>query len=235
MIKDFEVFETIRKGKIKGGTMIGAHKALKLILISELNDPFEILVIEIKVANKDIRVISGYGPQESWTPQQREPFFHSLEEEIVKANLAGKSIIIEADFNNKLGKKFIPNDPHPQDRNGKLLSDIIRRQKLTVANGLVVCQGTITRKRVTPKRTEQSAIDFILVSEDLVNKIESIVIDEDRNNVLTRVSKTKNGTEIKESDHNVIKTNLKLNWDKTKAVKRETGWSLSLVSDERAC
>ena len=226
MIEDFEIFETIRKGKIKGGTMIGAHKGLKPILINELNDPFEILVIEIEVANKEIRVISGYGPQDSWTPQQREPFFQSLEEEIVKSNLAGKSIVIEADFNSKLGKEYIPNDPHPQDRNGKLLSDIIKRQKLTVANGLMVCQGTITRKRVTTQRTEQSAISFVLVSEDLVNQIESVIIDEDRDHVLTRISKTRHGTETKESDHNVIKTSLKLHWNKDKARKRDALFNL---------
>jgi hypothetical protein len=226
VIDDFEIFETIRKGKIKGGTMIGAHKGLNPILINELNDPFEILVIEIEVANKEIRVISGYGPQDSWTPQQREPFFQSLEEEIVKSNLAGKSIIIEADFNSKLGKEYIPNDPHPQDRNGKLLSDIIKRQNLTVANGLMVCQGTITRKRVTTQRTEQSAISFVLVSEDLVNQIESVIIDEDRDHVLTRISKTRHGTETKESDHNVIKTSLKLHWNKDKSTRREALFNL---------
>ena len=158
--------------------MIGAHKGLKPVLVSEHNDPFELLVIEIEVANKGVRVISGYGPQESWTPQQREPFFRVLEEEIVKANLAGKSIIIEADFNSKLGREHIPNDPHGQDRNGKLLSEIIRRNNLTVANGLVVCEGTITRKRVTTQRTEQSAISFVIISENLVDKVESVVIDE---------------------------------------------------------
>ena len=96
VIEDFEVFEAIRKGKEKGGTMIGAHKALNPVLINELNDPFEMLVIEITVANKDIRVISGYGPQESWEPAKREPFFQALdlEEEIVKAELDGKSILI---------------------------------------------------------------------------------------------------------------------------------------------
>ena len=55
-------------------------------------------------------------------PQQREPFFRVLEEEIVKATLAGKSIIIEADFTSKLGRDYIPKDPHGQDRNGKLLA-----------------------------------------------------------------------------------------------------------------
>ena len=79
-----------------------------------------------------------------------------------------------------------------------------------MANGLVVCQGTITRKRVTTQRTEESAISFVLISEDLASKIERVVIDEERNNVLTRITKTKNGIVTKESDHNVIKTTLKL-------------------------
>ena len=225
-IEGFEIFETIRTGKLKGGTMIGAHKGLKPVLISELNDPFEILVIEIEVGNKEIRIMSGYGPQESWTSQQREPFFRVLEEEIVKATLAGKAIIIEADFNSKLGRDYIPSDPHGQDRNGKLLSEIIKRQNLTVANGLVVCKGTITRKRVTTQRTEESAISFVLVSEDLVDKIDRVVIDEEREHVLTRLTKTKNGTVIKESDHNVIKTSIKLSWSKRKIPKPEALFNL---------
>ena len=97
----------------------------------------------------------------------------------------------------------------------QLLSEIIKRQKLIVANGLVVCQGTITQKRVTTQRTEESAISFVLISEDLVSKIENVVIDEERNNVLTRITKTKKGIVTKESNHNVIKTTLKLSWNKT--------------------
>ena len=93
-IEDREIFESIRKHKEKGGTMISAHKALKPVLINELNDPFEIVVIEITVANKDIRVITGWGPQETWTPIERAPFFQALEQKIIKAELAGKSLIL---------------------------------------------------------------------------------------------------------------------------------------------
>ena len=42
-------------------------------------------------------------------------------------------------------------------------SQIIKKQKLTLANGLVVCRGTITRKLVTTIRTEQSAISCVLI------------------------------------------------------------------------
>ena len=225
-IPDFIVFEAIRKGKIKGGTMIGVHKALNPHLITELNDPFELLVVEIKIGKREIRLISGYGPQESWSPEQREPFFLALEEEINKADLAGKSVIVEADFNSKLGTQFIPNDPHTQDKNGKLLANIIMRQRLCVANGLGVCEGVITRKRVTTQRTEESAISFVLVSEDLIDKVEAVIINEKREHVLTRITKTKDGSEYKESDHNIIETRLNLSWSKEEAPAEEAMFNL---------
>ena len=129
--------------------MIGVHSALSPVIISEYDDKFELLTVEIKVANREIRIISGYGPQESWAPQERESFFNALEKEVITAELAGKSIIVIADFISKLGPAHVPNDPHLQDRNGALLAGTVGRQKLIVGNGLMKCKGTITRKRVT--------------------------------------------------------------------------------------
>ena len=113
----------------------------------------------------------------------------ALEEEIIKAELAGNSVV-EADFHSKLGKEYIPKDSHTQDKKGKLLADIIRRQNLTVTNGLVVCQGTITEEHVTTAK--KSAISFVLVSDDMVDSIEAVKIDEEIEHVLTRILKTKN-------------------------------------------
>ena len=50
---------------------------------------------------------------------KREPFFHALEEEVVKAELSGRSVIVKTDFNSQLGPDFISNDPHEQSENGK--------------------------------------------------------------------------------------------------------------------
>ena len=73
-IDNFEIFEAIRK-KQNGGTIIGVNKALSPMLISDYNDEFELIIVEIKLHNKQIRVISGYGPQESWCEAERLPFF----------------------------------------------------------------------------------------------------------------------------------------------------------------
>ena len=230
-INDFEIFEVIRKHKEKGGTMIGAHKALKPVLINDYDDTFELLVIEITVANKEIRVITGYGPQETWLPEERKPFFNALEQEIIKAELAGKSLIIEADFNSKLGKEFIPNDPHDQTpKNGKTLAEIIKRQNLIVLNGLVNCQDTITRKRVTTKSTEESAISFVLTSPDLVELVEEIIVDEKREYAPTRITDTKKGVDKQESDHNVIMTKFKMQWNKM--AKQENNELFNLKNEE---
>ena len=41
------MFESIRKNKEKGGSMLIVHKDLQPVLIKEYNDVFELLVVEI--------------------------------------------------------------------------------------------------------------------------------------------------------------------------------------------
>ena len=196
------------EAKKGGGTAIAINENLKPKLIEEYSDKFELLVVEVETIEKNIRIISGYGPQENIEEDKRVPFFLALETEIEKATLAGASIIIEADMNSKLGPKYIPNDPHELSPNGSLLAAIIERQNLIVGNGSQKCRGTITRKRTTSDRTETSAIDVVMFSNDLNNHLVSVHIDEDRKHVLSRIHKTKRGTKIKESDHNSIITEL---------------------------
>ena len=211
---DFEIFESIRK-KQKGGTLIAAHKSLDPILIEEYSEDFELLVIEIKLGGKDVRIISGYGPQENWKVCDKKPFFKALEDEIVKANISGKLVYIEMDANAKLGPDVIEGDPHQQSENGKLLHDIITRHGLIVMNSVrAKCSGKITGKRVTKKVNEQSIIDFVIVCNSMEYIISEVIIDEDRKHVLTRYTKTKKGPIVKESDHNSIVTNIKATWNK---------------------
>ena len=211
-INNFEIFEAIRK-KAKGGTAIGAHKALKPVLINEYSDEFELIVVEVKAANKEIRVMTGYGPQESWPINARMPFFLALEEEVAKADLAGKSVIIQLDANSKLGPDLVPGDKHQQSENGRILAGIIERQGLIIGNSLQQCEGLITRKRVTIEGVEESTIDFVLFSADMIDDIETIIVDEKRENVLTKLMKNKKGFKKVESDHNSIISKLRINWN----------------------
>ena len=224
-IEDFEIFEAIRK-KAKGGTIIGAHKGLSPCLIQEYENEFELLVIEVKISNKEIRIMSGYGPQECWPENERMPFFLALEQEIIKAEVAGKSIMIELDANSKLGPNFIPGDMHDQSENGKILANIIKRHDLIVGNSLTKCKGLVTRKRDTKDKLEESIIDFVLISDDLKEHLETILIDDEREHVLTSIKKTKNGIKKSESDHNTIFSRFKFQWNKTVRENRKEMFNL---------
>ena len=219
-LENFEIFEAIRK-KHNGGTMIGVNKALEPLLIKEYNEEFELIVVEINIKNKIIRIMSGYGPQEHWNEAERIPFFLALEEEISKAEMQGTSIILEMDSNSKLGPDFIHNDPHQQTSNGKLLAGIVERHDLIVANGLsAVCVGKIKRRRVTVKSTEESVIDHMIISNDLVEELESMLIDEEGKHALTKIVKSKGATKSKQSDHNTIVSKFNICWNKKKKSER---------------
>ena len=153
--------------------MLGAHVKLQPVLISEYSETFEMLVVKVKVEGREIRLITGYGPQENQTADKTMPFFSKLEEEIVCAKLANKSVIIQMDANSKLGKEVIPGDPKNQSPNGEIVSDIIERNGLVVANSITSkCTGVITRRRTTEVGVEESVIDFVIISADLVDNME---------------------------------------------------------------
>ena len=118
--------------------------------------------------------------------------------------MADRSVIIEIDSNSKLGSKYIPNDPYTKTANAKMLARIIDNNALFVSNSSSKCKGSITRMRITRDRTEKSCIDMLLFSSDLQPCFESLVIDEKREHVLTKIGKSKKGIILKESDNHVL-------------------------------
>ena len=213
--EEYEIFESIRQNKEKGGCLICIHKSLDPVLIEEYSEKFELIVTEVKIANKEIRIRTGYGPQETWSDEDKMPFYVALEEEVVKAQAEGKSIIMELDANCKLGTEYIPNDPQPMSGSGKIMAGIVDRHALCMANRISdKVKGTITRKRSTKDHIEKSVIDLGIVSDDMVKYIDSVHIDEEKLKVLTSLTHTKKGVIKKESDHNFIETIFDIEWKK---------------------
>ena len=132
-----------------------------------------------------------------------------------KANLASKEVLISMDANTKLGSKYIPKDKHKMCENRKILDKIIERNNLTVAKGHINYKGVITRKHVTKKRTEESTIDIVMLSDGLAQNVKKVSVDEEQNYILTRITKTKAGITVKQSDHNVIITEIDIPWNKS--------------------
>ena len=228
----FVTFEAIRKAK-HGGTMCAVHQNFNPKLIETYEDPFELLVVEIEAHKESIRIITGCGPQENWDESRRMSFFIALEAEIIKAELSGKSIIIEIDANSKLGPELIPNDPHKMSQNGKILPSVIERHALIVANGSEKCKGLITRERSTKERTERSCIDIVMFSNDLKKHFKYLHIDDARKHVLTRITKTKKGVVIKESDHNVLITEFTCELNSTDTNRKVEVYNLKNVECQK--
>ena len=205
----FFIFEAIRKKE--HGTMLGVHMNLQPVLISEHSELFELLVVQVKSKGRDIRVMTGYGPQENPNPDQTMPFFSKLEEEIISAKLANKSIIIQMDANSKLGKNIHPLDPKDQSPNGAVLASIVERNDLIVVNTLQdKCKGVITRRRTMEEVVEESVIDFLIISVDIMNDLKELVIDEGKEHALTKITHQKKGVKLVTSDHNVLLSKFRL-------------------------
>ena len=90
-VHNFNIFEAIQ-AKEKSGIVIGAHKSLSPVLVSEYNTDFELIVVTVN--NKGIIMIAGVGPHENRSEDVRMLFFLAMEEEITKAELENKSLYI---------------------------------------------------------------------------------------------------------------------------------------------
>ena len=216
LVDDYVIFEHIRNNTVGGGVLTAVHKALNPVSVSEEIEGEEIVVVEANLGKRKVRLINGYGPQESENEQVKKNFYSRLDVEVKRAKMAGTLICMEMDSNAKLGPDIIPDDPHPQSANGRLLETLIKDNNLRVINGSNLCKGTITRKRTTVNATEESVIDHFIVCADMFNYIVSLKVDQERKYCLTKFT-SRNGSKTcsKESDHNTLILEVNQEWNTT--------------------
>ena len=200
------------------------HKSLDPVSVPCDNDEEnEIMVVEATIAkDKKIRLINGYGPQESSPEATRKSFFTQLDLEIKKAKMAGALICVEMDSNAKLGPGFIPLDPKEQSDNGKLLATVILENNLVVVNGEELCKGAVTRYRETVNNIEESILDHFIVCREMFKVVTEMVIDEAGVYSLTKfANKSGTRTSVKPSDHRTMFLTTDLSWSKDTSKKAE--------------
>ena len=131
---EYIMFENIRQDSAGGGLLTAVHKILQPVCVSDV-DEVEVLVVEGKVNNCNIRFINAYAPQEedsSGSKEELDDFFFRLDFEEKFAKLAGTLVCLELDANSKLGKDLIQGDPHSQSKNGEMLARVIDENFWTV-------------------------------------------------------------------------------------------------------
>ena len=203
-IDGFEPFEQVRDAGKGGGLLSLICKSFDPVLVYEGDDDIELLVVQGTIGKLKVRFINAYGPQEDDTSERIMSFYEALEEQIISAFDNGCGIIMECDANAKLGWDIIKNDPNAQSNNGVLLWSLVSRNNLTVVNSLDVCNGTITRKRVTKIITETAVLDYFIVCDRMLTHVTKMEVDEKRVDILTKYAGKKGNGKLVESDHNLL-------------------------------
>ena len=212
-LKGYKCFPTVR-GDSGGGLLVACLASLDPVIVFEGDSECEILVVHISLKQKEIRIIAGYGPQECAPVLVRETYRNTVEEQVVRANLAGASVIIAEDANAKLGPDWVENDPNPISENGKLLAKMIVRQELKIVNVSNKCVGgPITRCRKVNGKIEQSCIDFLITSQDLNQFLVDAFIDSSQLYTLTKFTTSKGIPSVKRSDHHTLGANFSISWE----------------------
>ena len=211
-IKDYIMFEHMRKDKGGGGLLTAVHKSLKPVSISE-EDETEVLVVQGNIENLKIRFINGYGPQEKETDEVKAKFFNQIDLEVKSCKMSGALVCMEMDANSKLGSQVIAGDPeNEQSKNGELLMKVVEENDLVVVNGTDLCEGTITRYRKTINGEEKAVIDFFIVCRKFLKLIIKMEVDDKRVHTLTKFSNKRGDKNIKKSDHNILSLLINSNW-----------------------
>ena len=182
-IPGYQVFQLNRTG-FGGGLLTAAHDDLTPVLITA-DDEVELLVIQVKIGDKQIRIFNAYGPQENNFDDSLN-FWTSLEKEIILSKQENCYILIQMDANAKLDSNL-----HKMSENGSLLLNLVQRQNLVIFNQLPICKGEVTRHRTTKNGEEKATLDYIVACDKLSTFVENVIIDEDRIFTLTKYSTTK--------------------------------------------
>ena len=200
---EFLIYELVRKSENGGGGLaLGCLKDLNPCWVSEGNDQVEALSVNIFLKDIKIRCCVAYGPQESDNIEKKEAFWEHLDKEVGEASKDGAGFILQCDGNLWAGDQLIPGDPRPQNRNGKLFHEFLKRNpNLTVVNALPQCHGIVTRSRVKGGIKEESVLDFFIVCSLVLPFITKMVIDDRKSHVLTNYKQVKKTGKAVDSDH----------------------------------
>ena len=220
-LNGYQIFELNRDGG-GGGLFTAIDENLSPVLIRTGEGKNEIIVIQIKLAGFNVRIINAYGPQESAQKDQILDFWYALEKEILDAKDENCGILLEMDANAKLGPNIVQGDPNEMSENGVIMFNVVKRHNLIIANTSKKCNGTITRHRVTKEKEEKSILDYVIFCEKMEPYFHEMLIDEPQNHILTKYVTTKGAIKYIKSDHNVLFANFNLQYNRRKAtIKKE--------------
>ena len=228
---EYKIFRLERQATGGGGLVIGALENLKPVLIKEGDDESEALTVLIEVSTLKVRLVVGYGANESdrqakkletTQKERKQKLWEYLDQEITEAENKGQGLVIQIDANAYLGSDIIPNDPNDPNGTGNLFREFLKRNPaITVVNSLQLCKGVITRRRTTINGIEEAALDFFLVNSVMLPFIMEMRVDVHDEYTLTNHAQNKKNEKSVKSDHRPLFLEMNLEFTKIKPQRLE--------------
>eukprot|EP00112_Aurelia_sp_Birch-Aquarium-sp1_P004051 Seg1459.6 transcript_id=Seg1459.6/GoldUCD/mRNA.D3Y31 product="hypothetical protein" protein_id=Seg1459.6/GoldUCD/D3Y31 len=199
--------ELRRERKHGGGIWISHTKRFynKVKVLEMGDDDNEQICLDVQIGNKTLLLGVVHGKQETRTnDDNREKSVGMIEEYAIKAQKEGKFLAVIGDFNMRLGLDE-KSGSKSTSAGGKKLLKVISKRKLRIVNQSKQCFGKWTRISTTNPNNEamKSVLDLIIANDKCFNSVSKMLIDEEREYILEKVTKYK----INESDHNTIIAN----------------------------
>ena len=175
--------------------------------------------IKLESRPKNISIGVFYGPQENEKVEKTKEIFEKLENQITQ-KLTENELIIGGDFNAKLEINK-PTEKQEQSRNGKILQDLITKKDLDPIS-IKADIGTWTRFEWNNKE-KKTTVDYIITTKRIAENTTHTIVDEKGNKMIY-------GSNKKETDHNTIITNIKINNPRKKTyinkrrINNNEGW-----------
>ena len=220
-LEGYVIYEHLRTEKTAGGgVLMAVIQELSPALVRDGGDSVEAVTVDINV-KKNANCLHIC----LWTTGKRiigkkKKFWDYLDEDARRAENEGKGFILQGDLNAWLGKTHIQKDHRQQNENGKLMSDFLERNQLTVVNSLDLCKGTFTRIQKRKGILEKSILDFFVVCKRILPNITSMHIDENKQYILTNYSQVRKGRRAVDSDHVPIEISIDLKVIPTKPTRQ---------------
>ena len=213
--------------RVSGGIAIATHYRLSMINVTTTRSKNIICGL---IRGLNLRIIAGYGPQENVLKEEREVFFDDLNIEIQSCEDAGNNPLIIGDLNSKIIEGTGNNGIKGISSNRDLLRDVINHHSLTVLNFKESCVGVWTRVQSVNKVINESVLDYGISNSFLADRLDSLLIEEEKILCPFRVIKRKKNVHQNYSDHNALLFTFSMRYsDSRKPLIKENvpGWKIT--------
>ena len=191
-------FRNRKSTKKMGGVATAVANNLKQhwSKVSEGENDDEFLITRLDHVYPPIIVINVYGGQESrMTRKEVLDSWLRLKREIEATLNRKEGIVLIGDFNRSIGNDHlgIKGNTNKITYGGEHLREMLKENKMVLVNGLELTQGGPWTWESRADPNKKSCLDLVMVSEDLIPYVSSLLVDSKREYAPCRVTNRKKG------------------------------------------